>query len=456
MRAAEDPGEDAEQLEPRERRGDEHVEQPVVDDGVGREPHPAADARGVADRDEHGVEVPGVPVDRHPVAPCMEAGDLEQHRHDVPRRAGETRHAVRPLVDEGVEPGREHADEPAARADPDGVDRRGRRRTVGERRHDARHGGGRIVVREAEAAGHVVAGARRDDADRDGRLGEGVDRRVQRAVTPDHDDGVGRVPRRSVAEQPLHLAAVGRVDAADLVPGGAERGRRGITGGPPPPAAGRGVHRDQHPCHAGSMTRPGASHSAPGRRCAPRRSPTRAPGDWAHARDRLLPRRRARGPPPRRQEVREPGPGEVRVRIAVSGVNPTDWKSRAGTDLAYDQVPNQDGAGIVDAVGAGVPFARRRPGVALGVGVRAAGGHCAGAGRRAADRAVLLPGRRVVRPRRRAGRARAHRPPRAPHRRTGPLPLAPGELGGKIVLVAGGAGAVGHAAIQLAAGPAPA
>ena len=28
----------------------------------------------------------------------------------------------------------------------------------------------------------------------------------------------------------------------------------------------------------------------------------------------------------------EPGDGEVRVRLAFSGVNPTDWKSRAGTD----------------------------------------------------------------------------------------------------------------------------
>ena len=50
----------------------------------------------------------------------------------------------------------------------------------------------------------------------------------------------------------------------------------------------------------------------------------------------------------------EPGPGEVRVRIVVSGVNPTDWKARAttGRPLPFDEVtPNQDGAGIVDAVG---------------------------------------------------------------------------------------------------------
>ena len=56
--------------------------------------------------------------------------------------------------------------------------------------------------------------------------------------------------------------------------------------------------------------------------------------------------------------VPEPGPGEVRVRVAFSGVNPTDWKSRRGagpgTPVEPAQVPNQDGAGVVDAVGPGV------------------------------------------------------------------------------------------------------
>ncbi|HEV7948986.1 MAG TPA: alcohol dehydrogenase catalytic domain-containing protein, partial [Glaciihabitans sp.] len=54
------------------------------------------------------------------------------------------------------------------------------------------------------------------------------------------------------------------------------------------------------------------------------------------------------------REIQEPGSGEVRVKIVVSGVNPTDWKARAGNrqPLAFDEVvPNQDGAGIVDAVG---------------------------------------------------------------------------------------------------------
>jgi NADPH:quinone reductase len=55
--------------------------------------------------------------------------------------------------------------------------------------------------------------------------------------------------------------------------------------------------------------------------------------------------------------VPEPGDGELRIRVSVSGVNPTDWKSRSGTSggaLDEPTVPNHDGAGVVDALGAGV------------------------------------------------------------------------------------------------------
>src|SRR4051812_18915409 len=44
-------------------------------------------------------------------------------------------------------------------------------------------------------------------------------------------------------------------------------------------------------------------------------------------------------------ETPEPGPGEVRVRIAFSGVNPTDWKSRSRGDVDGWRIPNQDGSG---------------------------------------------------------------------------------------------------------------
>ena len=54
----------------------------------------------------------------------------------------------------------------------------------------------------------------------------------------------------------------------------------------------------------------------------------------------------------------EPGPGEVRVRMRTSGVNPSDWKSRrggAGRRMSAPLIiPHSDGAGEIDAVGAGV------------------------------------------------------------------------------------------------------
>lgn len=55
----------------------------------------------------------------------------------------------------------------------------------------------------------------------------------------------------------------------------------------------------------------------------------------------------------------EPGPGEVRVRLSVSGANPSDVKSRMRRPLAWPRiVPHSDGAGVIDAVGEGVAQAR--------------------------------------------------------------------------------------------------
>jgi NADPH2:quinone reductase len=57
--------------------------------------------------------------------------------------------------------------------------------------------------------------------------------------------------------------------------------------------------------------------------------------------------------------VPEPGPGEARVAVAVSGVNPTDWKARRSGPLPSPEVvPNQDGAGTIEAVGDGVDASR--------------------------------------------------------------------------------------------------
>jgi NADPH:quinone reductase len=59
------------------------------------------------------------------------------------------------------------------------------------------------------------------------------------------------------------------------------------------------------------------------------------------------------------QPTPQPGPGEVRVRLRTSGVNPSDFKTRNGgpgrPPLAWPLViPHSDGAGTIDAVGAGV------------------------------------------------------------------------------------------------------
>lgn len=153
--------------------------------------------------------------------------------------------------------------------------------------------------------------------------------------------------------------------------------------------------------------------------------------------------------------VREPGPGEVRVRIARSGVNPTDWKSRRGgepgTPVDPPQVPNQDGAGVVDAVGAGVEQAL----MGLRVWVwEAAHGRPEGT----AQEYALVPRRQVVTLPDAASfdlGASLGVPYLTAHRcltiaECGPARLGPGTLDGHVVLVSGGAGAVGHAAIQLA------
>jgi NADPH2:quinone reductase len=62
-------------------------------------------------------------------------------------------------------------------------------------------------------------------------------------------------------------------------------------------------------------------------------------------------------------EVETPraGPGEVRVKLAASGVNPSDVKARQGTTrkIAWPRlIPHSDGAGVIDQVGDGVVQSR--------------------------------------------------------------------------------------------------
>jgi NADPH2:quinone reductase len=146
------------------------------------------------------------------------------------------------------------------------------------------------------------------------------------------------------------------------------------------------------------------------------------------------------------QPTPQPAAGEVRVRLRTSGVNPSDYKVRKGgfgRALAYPLIiPHSDGAGVIDAVGEGVPASRvgERVWVWNGQWMRPFG---------TAAQFVALPAAQAV-----------------------PLPEAIGDaeaacLGipaltalhavrlaqvgpGMNVLVAGGAGSVGHYAIQFA------
>jgi NADPH:quinone reductase len=141
----------------------------------------------------------------------------------------------------------------------------------------------------------------------------------------------------------------------------------------------------------------------------------------------------------------QPGPGEVLVRVRASGINPTDYKIRAGlTPRPIDgfQVPHQDGAGIIEAAGAGVDPGRVGERVWLWL---------AAAGRRWGTAAewTVVPDRQAV-----------PLPDGAPFDLGASLGVpamtahyclfCDGPVNGQTVLVAGGAGAVGHYAIELA------
>jgi NADPH2:quinone reductase len=153
------------------------------------------------------------------------------------------------------------------------------------------------------------------------------------------------------------------------------------------------------------------------------------------------------------REMPEPGVGEVRVRLVRAGVNPTDWKTRSGATargpLAVPTSPGQDGAGVVDAVGLGVD------GLAVGDHVwlyLAQHGSPYGT---AAEYTVVPAARAVRMPAAVPFELGASLgvPAVTAHRAltAGPVErLAPGAFAGQHVLVQGGAGAVGNAAIQLA------
>jgi NADPH2:quinone reductase len=141
-----------------------------------------------------------------------------------------------------------------------------------------------------------------------------------------------------------------------------------------------------------------------------------------------------------------PGPEEVRVKVAWSGVNPSDVKSRGGTrtkSLPFPRIiPHSDGAGVIDQVGAEVPSTRlgERVWVWNAAWMRPFG---------TAAQYVVLPSQQAVRLPENTdlavGACLGIPALTAYHSIT-----TDGGVEGKRVLVAGGAGAVGHYVIQLA------
>ena len=141
----------------------------------------------------------------------------------------------------------------------------------------------------------------------------------------------------------------------------------------------------------------------------------------------------------------EPKAGEVRVRLRVSGVNPSDVKSRAGArgPLTFPlQIPHSDGAGVIDRVGAGV--ASERVGERVYLWNAAWGrpmGTCGQFVSLPAEQAVALPeGTDFA-----FGACLGIPVMTACH-----AVLADGPVEKQMVLVTGGAGNVGRYAIQLA------
>jgi NADPH2:quinone reductase len=141
-----------------------------------------------------------------------------------------------------------------------------------------------------------------------------------------------------------------------------------------------------------------------------------------------------------------PAPGEVRVRLQWSGVNPSDVKTRAGvrsTVLPFERiVPHSDGMGVIDVVGEGVDAARIGERVWLW---NAAWGRPFGT---AAQFVVLPQQQAVLLPEGvpdQAGACLGIPALTALH-----ALMVNGGVQGQSVLVAGGAGAVGYYAVQFA------
>jgi len=141
----------------------------------------------------------------------------------------------------------------------------------------------------------------------------------------------------------------------------------------------------------------------------------------------------------------KPGPGEVRVKLKTSGVNPSDVKNRAGTTrkIAFPRViPHSDGAGEIGMVGEGIAKSR------IGERVWTWNGQWKRPFGTAAEYIVLPDNQAVILPAAisfEAGACLGIPALTAWHA----IDIA-GTAKGTTLMIAGGAGAVAHYAIQFA------
>jgi NADPH2:quinone reductase len=149
-------------------------------------------------------------------------------------------------------------------------------------------------------------------------------------------------------------------------------------------------------------------------------------------------------------EMPEPvaGPGEVLVRLAYSGVNPSDAKARAGSRPGVTKpafpviIPHSDGAGEITAVGEGVDTARIGERVWIWNGQwQRAHGTAAECIALPAEQAVPLPEGVALETGATLG---------IPGLTAAQTVFGGGDVAGQTLLISGGAGAVGHIAVQLA------
>lgn len=140
--------------------------------------------------------------------------------------------------------------------------------------------------------------------------------------------------------------------------------------------------------------------------------------------------------------------GEVLVRVAFSGVNPSDAKARSGSrpgvlKPAFDEiVPHSDGSGVIEAVGEGVDPVR------VGARVWIWNGQWQRAFGTAAEYIVLPAEQAVDLPESVSLEAGATLG--IPGLTAAQTVFGAGPVEGQVILVSGGAGSVGHNAVQLA------